>query len=326
MTVRDWHGLYGPWENLPIPSLYLHPAEGEGVHVMPEVGAPVWLCIPSEGDERPFPISYAAMVDTAQSRRSNRPVLNPGDMVFMTRDRNGVKIRRGGVVEIVSNPTTRMMLIPTSNRILTICENWEQQHFGGSLKWTTARPEEDPDGKFGTQVDWSVKEFADDKSCVARLRMGGQIDESGSPIVDLRVFRWGGEDSDEDALTESTTLSIERLGHVGLTVASFTEVVDEKATAVTTDDSRTFTESGKVSVDIKDGAVRVFETDGNEQGIILGKTFLTQLKAAMTEMMAVATAVGMPAVETAKLLAEIETSIGAGTGIAPYLSTRLKAE
>jgi len=52
--------------------------------------------------------------------------------------------------------------------------------------------------------------------------------------------------------------------------------------------------------------------------VILGTTFLTDLASALPELQAAATALGLPTVNTATLIANIATALGAG---APYLST-----
>ena len=298
MKVRTPENNKG-WDNVPIPSLYLHGSEGEGVHVMPEVGACIWICEPSEGDTKPFPVCYRAMPDGDGVFRSNRPPMNPGDIVMMTRDRNSIKVRRGGLVEISSTPLSKSMWIPTSNRIFHLCENWDLQHFGGSMQWLTARPEEDPNGKAGTQLDWKFKEFAEDKAHVARLRVGGQIDEDGSPVVDLRVYKDGAVD--EASLEQAVSLTITKEGNITLEVIGDVDVVVAA-----------------------DKHMRVRTTAGNEQMVILGETFLTQLSKSLTELMAAATAIGMPTIETAKTIADIATSLG-GDG-ATYLSTRLRTE
>lgn len=287
------------WSNVPIPSVYLHGSEGEGVHVMPEVGSSVWVCEPSEGDTRPFVVCFRGLPDSEGSFRANRPPMNPGDIVMMTRDRNAIKVRRGGVVEVSSTPLSRSMWIPTSNRIFHLCENWDLQHFGGSMQWLTARPEEDPEGKAGTQLDWKLKEFAEDKAYVARLRVGGQIDEDGGQVVDLRVYKDGAVD--EASLEQAVSLAITKEGNITLEVVGDVDVVVAA-----------------------DKHMRIRTTSGNEQMVILGEAFLTQLTKSLTELMAAATAIGMPTTETAKTITDIATSLG-GDG-ATYLSTRLRTE
>ena len=214
--------------DVPIPSVYTHPFEGEGIHHMPEIGAHVWALWPSEGDTRARIINYRGLSNEGSSHKANRPGMVPGDMMMISRDRNGIKVRRGGVVEVLSTPLARTFYLPINNEVLTYAENWNVETLGGSIRFNTSRREEDPDLQKGSKLTFSVKEFVDHPHPAGTLQMGGQIvqdpeelvafEEERDQVVDLRVW----QDSTIDTfllgpLRPSVALAINRTGNVGLT-------------------------------------------------------------------------------------------------------------
>jgi len=322
MRVRALEGEQ-TFNDCPIPSLYTHPFEGEGIHFVPEPGAYVWMCRPSEGDVRAFPLLYHPLPDSSSNQRANRPVLNPGDISLETRDRNGMRIRRGGVVEIFSTAIARTYYLPSKNRILTFAENWELETFGGHLRWNTARPEEDPDGLKSTKFDLSVKEFADHPEAAVQLRVGGGID--GPQIVDLRAWQDSTVAKDEP-LRESISLTADRNGNLELCsyqpAPSDAEAELEKSVGITLNNA------GEVKIQLMPGGqVAVFEDEANTQGVLLTKTFFEQLQKALVEIQIGVMLAGGATVETAKLLSEVLASLASHPkGGEPYISTRSRTE
>jgi len=165
--------------NVRIPSLYSHAAGGEGIHYMPEVGCFVWVCVPSDSEDTAFLLlSGASIVKDASADSQpgsfdmNRPLLNPGDLALLTRDGNGLALRRGGVVELRGTPLSKIIFDPPRNRILNIAETYEVQTFGGSLDWRNLRREESGDGLMGTRFQIKAKEFAEHPGHSVRLTLG----------------------------------------------------------------------------------------------------------------------------------------------------------
>ena len=302
VTVRSTAGGHRVYENCLVAFPYLHHAGGEGMGAMPEVGAAVWVCAPSEGDELPFVIGFRPMHSARDgSHAANRAPRIPGDQFMLTRDGNGFIAHRGGTTEEGATPIARRFYHPLGNRIHDIAENYRLDTFGGSDAWTVSREEEDPDGHKATLRTTRFKAYTDDKAHVVELE-AGHVEATNDPVVRLRVYEDG--DVDEDSLSESFSLSLFQDG-------SFEVSAEGGGTVVLP--------AGKT--------VTVRTTDGNEEGVVLGRTFLTQLSASLAELVAIGTAVGLPATQTTQLIANITTSLSADAhGGAPLLSSRFRTE
>jgi len=281
----------------PIPSGYLHAAEGEGMHVMPEIGAQVLVCVPSEKDARPVILTYVPFTDAAGTMRARRPNLNPGDLVMLSRDGNGLAIRRGGVVEIQSTSIAKTLYLPITNEIRSICENWTVFSFGGSVEWKTFRAEEDAEGRKKTRYTMKMKEFADDVAHIAEISAGSKLSDG---VLNIQTFKDG--DVKEGSLQRSVSL-------------------------VFRDDTTAVIESGDFDHKLDSGAcVSIYNTKGNIEGVILGKTFFTDHLQFLTELQTGLLALGLTLPIIPTMIANVTLSIASPTGTAPYLSTRTKTE
>lgn len=270
--------------------------------VMPEVGAAVWVCEPSEGDARPFILAFRPQHDNRGSHRAGRGMHNPGDLSLVTRDGNGIKARRGGVTEVGSTPICRRFYLPIGNLIHDISENYLLDTFGGEIKWSVLRAEEDPEGHQATQLVWQFKEFADAIGAVGKFELGGKIDTTvngtSSPVAVFQVY----EDGNTSDPTAAVKVGYDKTGSVGL-------------------------ETGDLTVKLKTSkSVTVYETPGNEEGVVLGKTFLTAFLTFLTGLQTTLGSLGLTVPGLADLITNVTASLVPSTGGAPYLSTRLKSE
>ena len=180
------------FEAVQVMSSYFHYANGEGIYCMPEVGALVWICKPSDGSmSKEFVMGFQAPFDTDNnSFRCNRQNLNPGDMMFRTRDENFVILRRGGVVQIGATPITQRLFIPVRNFIKDFCENYELHTLGGELSWLVDRAETDADGNQRAKVSLLAKEKANDPKQIATLTIGSHGEGVEDTLI-LTVFESG---------------------------------------------------------------------------------------------------------------------------------------
>jgi len=200
VNIEDWSvdcvSEYGNkrFLDVQVMSPYLHYMNGEGIYVMPEVGAMCWICKPSDGAfSQAFVLGFGAPHDDESANyRCGRQTLNPGDMMLRTRDENFIILRRGGVIQIGATPLTQRMFIPINNIIHDFCENYYLDTLGGTLEWTTQRPEKSGDGNAMTKFWLKAKMKANEPQYVAELIVGSQKDKD--PRVLELIVRESGAD------------------------------------------------------------------------------------------------------------------------------------
>jgi hypothetical protein len=226
-----------PWANP-----YLHFAAGEGITFMPEVGAKVKVCRPSESDPfimcfiTPFERSARQSDDTDETPqvgthstqpsadvggadvtyRAGRPNLQQGDILLRTRDGNAIWLRRGGVVEIGSTKISKRLYIPLLNYIRDICENYSLWSGGGVLTWTVTRSDTSPSDEANAVLSIAARNAAQDEQASVLLRIG-HVDDStrlrlviAPTAINTRTF-----EVTEDAVY---TLDVDSEGNVDETV------------------------------------------------------------------------------------------------------------
>lgn len=211
VNIEDWtvdaiseHGDK-KYFDIQMMSPYLHYINGEGIYAMPEVGALVWVCTPSEGLHAiPFILGFQAPHDEDNDNfASNRSQLNPGDMMMKTRDENFIILRRGGGVQIGATPSTQRMYIPTQNFIRDFCENYQLFTFGGELTWVTDRTEKTTDGDVMTKLSLLAKEKAKDEEHIVELTIGSH-GEGSQTTLNLLVKGSGAKGADTMVSLEIT--------------------------------------------------------------------------------------------------------------------------
>ena len=207
--------------DLQVMSPYFHFVNGEGVYCMPEIGAMVWICKPTQGRfAAPFILGFQAPFNANTGNFQNgRPSLNPGDIMMRTRDENFVVLRRGGVVQIGATPIAQRMYIPIRNFIKDFCENYELHTFGGDLTWETARTDQTNTGQAPTTFTLSAKQFSNDPQPVATLTMGSL--GAGVPtILELDIFASGAKGAQQ-----VVTMTMDNAGNVAWSVKKNWNVV-----------------------------------------------------------------------------------------------------
>jgi|PlaIllAssembly_1097288.scaffolds.fasta_scaffold00046_3 hypothetical protein len=245
--------------DITVSSPYFHFDRGEGIYVMPEVGAKVKVCRPSDGD--PFVMCFVApsqrpVSDSSEdedanqpvaltSFRANRPAMQQGDIMLRTRDGNAVWLRRGGIIEIGATNISKRIYIPLLNYIRDVCENYSMWSGGGALTWTVARADNDPDGNANAVLRISSRDVAQDAKATVAVALGHVGDDDryhiciaprainvqtqavdGTPVYDLVIDKDGnytetvGKDYD---LTVSGELSWSITGSASMRFSSSLE-------------------------------------------------------------------------------------------------------
>lgn len=173
-------------------SPYQHFANGEGFHVLPEVGGMCWIMWPSDGN-RAFVLGWCPASDEDGDWQSRRPEMNPGDMYLGTRDENHVFLKRGGVIQISSTPLCTRLFLPLDNTIRDFCENYALNTLGGDLTWSVVPWVPDKGGDAGARpatLRLAAREFANDENPIAVLEVGSH-DGDPNAILSLNILADG---------------------------------------------------------------------------------------------------------------------------------------
>ena len=260
-----------------IPSLYSHPINGEGIHYLPETGAPCYICRASNNERLPFLLLSGAA--TGPKDRSEvggapgsmdmfRPIMSPGDIAMFTRDGNGLVLRRGGITELRSTALARIMFNPQNNQILSIGANYKVQTLGGSWEWKDLFPEKDPNGGLPVQYSLKVKQFATSKGYSVRLRMGA-TDEDDIQLQD-------GDSADAATVElEQETISLSGSGSEYTLDIPRVKKVNDSARVI---DFRLYKDELKEEVDLEESFVLGMDREGDLQAETSGATRLASEK------------------------------------------------
>ena len=170
------------WFDLQWSNPYLHPFNGEGLYAMPEVGAMVWVHVPSAGRmATPFVLGFKTESDQRLDQETGEPIggfhagrqlMNPGDMMMKTRDGSAIILRRGGVVQILANPICQRLYLPIGNLIQDICQSYATRTFAGDLEWIVNRTDQSDAGEVTTALQIRSKLKANDPGHAVVLRQG----------------------------------------------------------------------------------------------------------------------------------------------------------
>ena len=135
-------------------SPYLHFNNGEGMYVVPEVGAQCMVAIPGD-TSAPFVMSFVAPHEFKEGEASfdaGRPPAKPGDIVMRTRDDNFVVLHRGGVLQLGATEVAQRIYIPLGNLIMDISGRYQHYNTSGSVIWGIQEgPVTDDTGSLHTQ-------------------------------------------------------------------------------------------------------------------------------------------------------------------------------
>jgi hypothetical protein len=239
---------------------YAHPANGEGIYFMPEVGSICWICEPSDGN-KPFVIGWGALPMDGDYRNSKMS-LNPGDIYLGTRDENFLILRRGGVVQIGGGPLSQRMFIPLNNTIKDFCENYSLFSLAGDFEWTVSRSENDTNGKRPAHVVLSARQFADDPKPIARLEIGSHGPDPET-ILSLSIA-----DSGAKGQVVKFSLKLDKSGNLKMTAEKAGDIKFKDKLEVTVDKDMTLfsktnaTFKGTLQANVEGGMVGIKSVTG----------------------------------------------------------------
>jgi len=188
--------------NVQVIAPYLHHNSGEGIYVIPEVGAKCVICMPSDSSQ-PFVMGFVGAQEaldvatgdapkgTSSENAGNnavnvgfgagRPRGKPGDIVCRGRDGNFVILHRGGVLQIGASELCQSIYIPLSNLLMQITESYAHHNVGGSTLWGI---QEGGTVELPTQMTQTYRVFANDAAADIRITAGKVHSPVGEPDGD----------------------------------------------------------------------------------------------------------------------------------------------
>lgn len=181
--------------NIQVGSPYMHAKRGEGIFVMPEIGAKCHVCIPSDNCP-PFVLDFImpqeAQLDattddapggteeaTDSSFAGGRVRAKPGDIIMRGRDGNFVVLHRGGVLQIGASELAQRIYIPLQNLVSDISQNYRHYNTGGSINWFLASGESETNPSTIRKETYRL--LAGDKRATIRVACGPLKDTVAEP-------------------------------------------------------------------------------------------------------------------------------------------------
>lgn len=185
-------------QNVQVLSPYLHHNSGEGIYVIPEIGAKCLCCIPGDSTS-PFVMGFVGALESVNPATANapqgttmnqgtfntgvnfgagRPRGKPGDIMLRGRDGNFVALHRGGVLQIGASELAQSIYIPLSNLLMDVTQNYAHHNSGGAISWGIQQGTtiDNP-----TQYSHTFRLFANDQYADVRVVTGKVAAPLGEP-------------------------------------------------------------------------------------------------------------------------------------------------
>ena len=160
-------------------SPYFHFHSGEGIYPVPEVGAIVKVCAPS--DNPPFVMGFTGAFerenDDATFRGGRAQNAKAGDLIIKGRDGNQVWLHRGGILELGCETLPRSFYIPLQNLIRHMTLRYELHAGGGLMKWHVQNLDETDDDHPASVFTLLGNDKADDEAGSVRFKVGHLSDD-----------------------------------------------------------------------------------------------------------------------------------------------------
>jgi hypothetical protein len=240
---------------IPYASTYVHHAGGAGTYVMPEVGSWCWVCVPSDHNI-PFVVGFTPINSANDEFKFNRLDLQPGDQATVSRDQNGVIVRRGGVTQIISTPLCQTTYSPVSNTLADTCENYSLAAGGGSLTWSVSKKNETEEQMSPTLLRLEAREF-----------------QQNDPTIIIQI---GSVATPTTAASSGPSIPANKKIYLDLEIKDATNGAATYKYRVNLDGASFLLQNGKRSIHVKDNEVHFIDGDqelkisGNKTETIAG--------------------------------------------------------
>lgn len=186
------------YTDIQVGSPYLHYSRGEGITVVPEVGAKCKVCLPSDSTP-PYVQSFVMPNESADvddeggagkpNYAGGRPRLKPGDIMLRGRDGNYVILHRGGVLQIGANELAQRIYLPLGNVIMDVSQDYVHHNAGGTVTWGVHEGPEQED--VPAEFCQTFRVFANSKFADIRVKAG--------KVRDPVPLTWAGQQELEKA-------------------------------------------------------------------------------------------------------------------------------
>ena len=188
--------------NIQVGSPYAHYNRGEGMYVVPDIGAKCQVCIPSDGPP-PFVLCFIMPMETIDGASEDAPDGTdggkgdvtqestgasfaggrkrgkPGDIGITNRDGSFFRMHRGGVVQIGATSLAQRLYIPLQNLVADISQNYQHLNTGGSINWFVAQGESSTNPPTVSRHTYQL--LANDAKATVRVAIGKVTDVFTEP-------------------------------------------------------------------------------------------------------------------------------------------------
>lgn len=182
----DWVGDASDREisEIQLLSPYAHQAFGEGLSIIPDIGAKAYVCQPSD-DSHPFVLGFYMDPgeykdkngETEHSYQAGRQKMLPGEMKLQGRKGNMIYLRRGGVLQLGASPACHTFYFPVSNFLWNVCQRYKLDTSGGEISWEKTNVGD------GTELRALVRDRAGDQKASVGIRLGNILDATPIPAT-----------------------------------------------------------------------------------------------------------------------------------------------
>lgn len=195
--------------NIQVGTPYAHFNRGEGMYVVPDLGAKCQVCIPSDGPP-PFVMSFIMPMETIDGASEDAPGGTdgskggvtqeatgasfaggrkrgkPGDIGITNRDGSFFRMHRGGVVQIGATSLAQRLFIPVRNLVADISQNYQHLNTGGSINWFVAQGESVDNPPTVSRHTYQLQ--ANDEKATVRVAIGKVTDVFKEPDSDTQAL------------------------------------------------------------------------------------------------------------------------------------------
>ena len=281
----------GPQLDIQYANPYLS-LDGSGITFVPQIGDICFVSQVSNDYDRMFVLAFGTTSHAGEkarlsepSYRSNRPIMNPGDVRLSSPAGNEVRVLNGGVVRIRSSGLAQRMYIPIDNLIRDFCERYHLRTIAGELMYDVDDAKE---GKgHASRLLVTCRENTADEKPIGEILIGAQDDDlsmsmkfrangAGEVVVKVEVDKNGNvtTTANETATMKGKKAVVHGTETVEVTAGNEATFTSDKHTIATNKYEMTCT-TGTISCTTLSVGGQITLGDGLAEPAVKGSQFLT---------------------------------------------------